>query len=173
MPVILLVLSTLLFWVIYWFIRMGGIQHFQERAAQRKEDARRQEAREAARLVPLRAIDDPRDAATILMLLIARHDGDPTREQIALIEAKLRGVFGFEHELTERMTQARFIARQAVDFEQAASVFADLFKRRLATAERRELVAMLEEVAHHDVASNAQVEAIMAFRPKIGLAPAT
>ena len=172
MPVILLVLSTLLFWVIYWFIRMGGIEHFQQGAAQRKEDARRQQAREAARLIPLRAIDDPRDAATILMLLIARHQGDPTREQIALIESKLRGVFGFEHELTERMTQARFIVREAVDFEQAASLFADLFKRRLTAAERRDLVAMLEEVAQHAAPCDAQVEAITAFKPMIGLAPA-
>jgi hypothetical protein len=142
MPVVLLVLSTLLFWVIYWFIRMGGIEHLQQRAAQRKEEARRQQAREAARLVPLRAIDDPRDAATILMLLIARHQGDPTREQIALIESKLRSVFGFEHELTERMTQARFIARQADDFEQAG-----IRVRRLVQAAARDCGAAR---AHHD-----------------------
>src|SRR5690348_11429879 len=107
MPIILLVVTTLLFWVIYWFIRMGGIEHFQARAARRKDDARRKAAREMSRIAPLRAIDDPRDAAAILMLLIARHNGDPTREQIGLIESKLRSVFGFERELTERMTQAR------------------------------------------------------------------
>ena len=57
-----------------------------------------------------------RDAAAVLMLLIARQNGDPTREQVALIEDKLRSVFGLAHELTERMTQARFVARQAIDF---------------------------------------------------------
>ena len=56
------------------------------------------------------------------MLLIARHDSDPTREQISLIEGKLRSVFGVRRELTERMTQARFIARQTEDFSQAAKV---------------------------------------------------
>jgi uncharacterized tellurite resistance protein B-like protein len=172
MPIILLVVSTLLFWAIYWFVRMGGIEHFQERAAQRKEAARRLAARETSRLAPLRAIDDPRDAAAVLMLLIARHDGDPTREQIALIESKLRNVFGFERELTERMTQARFIAGQTDGFGQAASVFATLFRQRLTREERRQLVAMLEEVACHEAPSETQIEAILAFKPMIDLAPA-
>src|SRR5688572_7613212 len=112
MPVIALILSTLAFWLLYWFVSMGGLDRMRERSVQRKEEARRQNAREASRLAPLRAIDDPRDAAAILMLLVARAHGDPTREQIATIENKLRTVFGFEHELTERMTQARFIARE-------------------------------------------------------------
>ena len=81
MPIIALILSTLVFWLLYWFIRMGGLDHLRERSAQRKEEARRHAAREAARLAPLRAVDDPRDAAAILMLLVARADGDPTREQ--------------------------------------------------------------------------------------------
>ena len=95
MPIILLIAGTLLFWSIYWFIQMGGIEHFQQRKKQREDDAKRAAAREAARLAPVRAIEDPRDAAAILMLLIARTNGDPTREQIALIETKLRTVFGF------------------------------------------------------------------------------
>ena len=172
MPAILIVVLTLLFWVAYWFIRMGGIEHFQERAKKRKEDAQRQEVREKARLAPLRAIDDPRDAATILMLLIARHNGDPTRERIALIEEKLRTVFGFQREVAERMTHARFVAKQIDSFEQAAAVFADLFNRRLTSDERHDLVDMLEDVARNELPYEQQIEAITAFRPKIGLAAA-
>jgi uncharacterized tellurite resistance protein B-like protein len=172
MPIILLIVSTLGFWALYWFIQMGGIEHFRRQKAQRKEEARRQEARENARTAPLRAVDDPRDAAAILMLLIARANGDPTREQIAAIEGKLRSVFGFERELAERMTQARFIARQADSFEQAASAFAPLFKRRLTRDECRQLVDMIEDIARHEAPSEIQIEAIAAFRPMIGLAPA-
>jgi hypothetical protein len=29
MPIIALLFSTLAFWVLYWFIRMGGIDHVQ------------------------------------------------------------------------------------------------------------------------------------------------
>jgi uncharacterized tellurite resistance protein B-like protein len=172
MPIIATIISGLLFWTVYWFIYMGGIEHFRQRKVQRKEEARKQEAREAARAVPLRAVDDPRDAAAILMLLIARENGDPTREQIALIEERLRTVFGFERELNERMTQARFIARQADSFEQAAGVFAPMFKARLTSDERYHLVDLLEEIAHHEQPSESQIEAIAAFRPKIGLAAA-
>ena len=56
--------------------------------------------------------------------MLARANGDPTRERIHLIENKLRTVFGFQRELTERMTQARFIAQQTESFEKAAGVFA-------------------------------------------------
>jgi uncharacterized tellurite resistance protein B-like protein len=172
MPVIALILSTLLFWLIYWFVRMGGMDHLQERWAKRKDEAKKLAAREASRLAPLRAVDDPRDAAAVLMLLVARAHGDPTREQIAAIESKLRTVFGFERELTERMTQARFIARQADSFEQAAGVFADLFKRQLTGDERQHLIEMLEEVARTEMASEGQIDAIAALKPMLGLVPA-
>jgi uncharacterized tellurite resistance protein B-like protein len=172
MPVIALILSTLLFWLLYWFVRMGGIDHLRERFAKRKDDARKLAAREASRLAPLHAIDDPRDAAAVLMLLVARTHGDPTREQIATIENKLRTVFGFERELTERMTQARFIARQTDSFEQAAAAFADLFKRQLTGDERLHLIEMLEEVARTEAPSEPQIEAIAALKPMLGLAPA-
>jgi uncharacterized tellurite resistance protein B-like protein len=172
MPVIALILSTLVFWSLYWFIRMGGIDHLHQRAAQRKEEARRREAREAARAAPLRAVDDPRDAAAVLMLLVARAHGDPTREQIAAIENKLREVFGFQRELTERMTHARFIARHAETFSQAAAIFAPLFKQRLSFTERGDLIDMLEEVARNEEPSEVQAEAIASFKPLIGLAPA-
>ena len=68
MPFAVLVASTLAFWVIYWFVRMGGVDHFRQQAARRKQDALRAQARELEQTAPLRAIDDPRDAATVLML---------------------------------------------------------------------------------------------------------
>ena len=69
MPIILLVISTLVFWVLYWFVRMGGVDHVREHFQQRKDAARRTKARESERTAPLSAIDDPREAAIVLMLL--------------------------------------------------------------------------------------------------------
>ena len=69
MPIAVLVAGTLLFWVIYWFVRMGGIDHVRERSARRRDEARRTQTRELEQTAPLRAIDDPRDAATVLMFL--------------------------------------------------------------------------------------------------------
>ena len=134
MPIVVLVASTLAFWVIYWFIRMGGVDHFREQSGRRKDEARRAQAREQERSAPLRAIDDPRDAATVLMLLIPR-GRDPTAKQIATIEETMRAVFNFDHDVNERLTLARFNASCAHNFAQAARLFAD---RRAAKRSRRQ-----------------------------------
>jgi hypothetical protein len=171
MPIVVLVVSTLAFWVIYWFIRMGGIQHFAEQSARRKDEARRAQARQSQQTAPLRAVDDPRDAATILMLLIPR-GRDPTDRQIAAIEDTMRTVLGFDHDVAERLTHARFIAGSAQSFAQAAGVFADVFNKRLTADERRELIDIVEEIARIDGPSAAQTAEIDVLRQRVGLAPA-
>jgi uncharacterized tellurite resistance protein B-like protein len=174
MPIILVILSTLAFWSLFWFVRMGGIEHVQAKRMRRKEEARLAEARTVSRNAPLRAIDDPREAATILMLLIARTSGDPTREQIAAIEAIVQGTFGFDHQKrAAHMTQARFIASRADSFEQAAAVFADLFNKRLTADEKQQLVDMVEKIAWLDGPSEAHAQAVGVLTRRVGLAPAT
>jgi hypothetical protein len=172
MPVVVLLASTLAFWVIYWFVRMGGVDHFRELSARRKQEARRAQAQELQRTAPLRAIDDPRDAATVLMLLIPR-GRDPTPPQIATIEETMRAVLGFGNDLNERLTHARFIASGAQSFAQAAGLFADLFNKRLTADERRELVDMVEEVARIDGLSTIQTAEIDVLKRRVGLAPAS
>lgn len=169
MPIFVLIASTLVFWVIYWFVRMGGVDHVRERSSRRKDEARRTKARELERTGPLRAIDDPRDAATILMLLIPR-GRDPTARQIAVIEETMHTVFGFDHDVNERLTHARFIASRAQSFTQAARVFADLFNKRLTADERRELVRLVEEVARIDGLSAVQASEIDVLKRGVGLA---
>jgi hypothetical protein len=172
MPIVAVVVLTALFWTAYWFIRMGGVEHFRERAARRRDEARKAEARERDRTALLRAIDDPRDAATILMLLIAR-GGDPTAPQLAAIEHAMARVFDFGGETVARLTQAQFIARSAAGFDDAAKIFADLFRARLSAAEQRELADMLREIARLDGPSPLQSAALESFERKLGFAPAT
>lgn len=171
MPVVVLVASTLAFWLIYWFVRMGGVDHFREQSKRREQEARRAQARELQQTAPLRAIDDPRDAATVLMLLIPR-GRDPTARQIAAIEETMRTVLGFGADVNERLTHARFIAGSAQSFAQAAGLFADLFNKRLTAEERRELVGMVEEVARIDGLSAIQTAEIDGLKRRVGLAPA-
>jgi hypothetical protein len=170
MPIVVLIASTLIFWVIYWFVRMGGIDHFREQSARRKDDARRVKARESEQIAPLRAIDDPREAATVLMLLIPR-GSDPTARQIATIEETMRAVFGFDHDVNERLAHARFIAGRAHSFEQAAKLFADLFNKRLTAEERGELVGLVEKIAGIDAPTAAQTADIDILERALGLAP--
>ena len=171
MPVVALIASTLIFWLIYWFVRMGGIDHFREQSQRRKDAARRTKARESERTAPLCAIDDPREAAIVLMLLVTR-GGDPTASQIAAIEDKLRAVFGFDRDVNERITHARFIASRAQGFAEAAGLFGDLFNKQLTADERRELAGMVEEIARIDGPSAIQTEAIDVLKRKVGLATA-
>jgi hypothetical protein len=171
MPVVVLIASTLVFWAIYWFVRMGGVDHVREQSARRKDAARRAQARESERTAPLCAIDDPREAATVLMLLIPR-GSDPTASQIVAIQDSMRAVFGFDRDVNERLTHARFIASRAQGFAEAAGLFADLFNKQLTTDERRELVGMVEEIARIDGPSAIQTEAIDVLKRKVGLAAA-
>jgi uncharacterized tellurite resistance protein B-like protein len=171
MPIVALILSTLAIWTIYWFSRMGGIDHILARRAQRRDTDRLNRARASERSAPLRAIDDPRDAAMVLMLLSARENGDPTREQVAAVEKLVCATFGFGHEFAARITQARFVARRADSFAQAAAVFADLFNKKLTVDEKCELVAMVEQVANLDGRSQAHEEVLDVLVRRVGLAP--
>jgi hypothetical protein len=150
---------------------MGGVDHVREASARRKDEARRVKARESEQTAPLRTVDDPRDAATILMLLIPR-GRDPTDKQIAVIEDAMHRVFGFDQDLNDRLTHARFIAGRAQSFAQAAGLFADLFNERLTPDERYELIGLVEDVAQLDGMSTAQTEDIEVLKRKLGLAPA-
>src|SRR5262245_54018089 len=169
MPILILIASTLIVWTIYWFVRMDGIDHVREHFRQRRDATRRIKARETERTAPLSVIDDPREAAIVLMLLVTR-GGDPTAGQIAAIKDKMRGVFGFDHDVNDRLTHARFTASRAQSFAEAAGLFASLFNKQLTADERRELVGMVEEIARIDGGPSAtQTEAIDVLKRKVGL----
>jgi hypothetical protein len=172
MPIIGLILSSLLLWTGYWFFRMGGLDRILASRALRKDMERVVRARESQHAAPLTAVEDPRDAAIILMLLMAREGGDPTREHIAMIEKTARAHFGFGDDLGARMTQARFAASRAQGFAHASALFADLFNRKLTAAEKRELVEMVEEVADFEGGGETRAEHVGGLCRRIGLAPA-
>ena len=50
MPIIALVFSTLGFWVIYWFVRMGGVDHVHAVLSRRKAVGLPREAEQTAPL---------------------------------------------------------------------------------------------------------------------------
>lgn len=173
MPIVVLIASTLIFWLIYWFVRMDGLDHIREHFRQRRDTARRIRARETERTAPLSVIDDPREAAIVLMLLITR-GGDPTPHQVAAIHDKMRTVFGFDHDVDDRLTHARFSASRAQNFSEAAVIFSHLFNKQLTADERRELVGMVEEIARIDGGPSAtQIEAIDVLKRKVGLSQPT
>jgi hypothetical protein len=168
MPYVGLVLSTLAIWLIYWFVHMGGMDRAADFLSIRRNSKRREAALAKERVAPIAALVDPRDAALVLMLLIARDASAPTREQYAAIEGKARSVFAFDKELPERMAHARFVAARADSFEQAAGMLSGLLRSHLIENECRELIEMIESIAAYDGPSDAQREAIDGFRRRLG-----
>jgi hypothetical protein len=102
------------------------------------------------------------------MLLVPR-GGDPTAGQIAAIQDTMRAVFGFDRDVNDRITHARFIASRAQGFAEAAGLFAELFNKQLTADERRELVGMVEKIARIDGPSATQAEAIDVLKRRVGL----
>jgi hypothetical protein len=170
MPFIGLVLSTLAAWLIYWFVHLGGLDRAADMLSIRRNARRRQQAQVKEHSAPIAAVDDPRDAALILMLLIAGDASAPTREQYVAIEERARVVLGFDKDLSDRMVHARFVAGRADSFEQAAGIFSKLLTARLTDSERHELIEMLEAIALHDGPSEAQRDAIEALKRSFLLA---
>ena len=172
MPIIGLILSALVSGLAFWFFRSGGLDQLLARQALRKDMQRIARARKSEHEAPLHAVEDPREAATVLMLLMAREGGDPTREHIAAIEKIVRTHFGFADDLGERMTQARFIAGRARSFAHAITLYADLFNKKLTHDEKRELIDMVEEVANFEGGGEAHAAEVDGLARRIGLTPA-
>ena len=169
MPIIGLILSTVVIWAVYWFFSMGGLEHMQAQRAAGKDAERVKRARESERIAPIRAIEDPRDAALVLMILMAREGGDPTREHFAEIEKIAGTTFGFAHDLSTRLAHARFIASRADSFAQAAALLADLFNKKLTRDEKQQLVGMVRQVADFEGARETHAGAIEGLSQRLGL----
>lgn len=151
MPVIAAILGAIATGLVYWLIWGKGVDYIEQRwraGRDAKRDAtRRQATITSERLAPLRSVDDPRDGATILMLLVARLRGDPTPEQVATVETEMRAVLGLNTEVTGRLAYARFAASQDLAFEDAVEDVAPKLKQALTGAEIEDLLAMLGRVA--------------------------
>jgi|SRR5829696_6243630 len=151
MPVVAAVIGAIMTGLFYWLMWGGGLDYIDARIRQssdRKRDAQRRAAAiERQRMAPLRSIADARDAAAVLMVLVASQRGVPTPEQNAAIEREMREVLGFGAELTGRIAYAKFAAEQALSAEDAVDALAPLFRSNLTAGERKELFGMLRRVA--------------------------
>jgi hypothetical protein len=151
MPVVGAVLGAILTGLFYWLMWGGGLQYIDARLQQSRERKRDQERRAAAiknqRMAPLRSIVDARDAAVLMMVLVARERGVPTPEQLAAIEREMREVLGCGPELEGRLAYAKFAAEQVLSAEDAVDALTPLFRGKLTAQEREELFGMLKRVA--------------------------
>lgn len=122
-------------------------------------------AREQERRAALRAISDPREAATAVMVAVAESRGTVTDEQTAEIKAQMRTVLGFADALDHHLSVAQHASRRAAVPATVIDETAQLFQSHLDARERGELVAMVDAVAKlHGGPTEAQASLIERLR---------
>jgi len=179
MPVVLAILgaiaSGLFMWVV-WGNGMEVINHWLDGRAQRSKEARDAKAiaanRERALRAPLRAIEDPREAALVLLLGLAGIRGDITPEQRDVVAANARDKLGLGEKLDHQIALAEFAAKQAPSSNDVVNDLAPLFQLHLNDDELADLMAMVEAIAAvHGGPTEAQSTFITRLQARLGFKP--
>lgn len=112
----------------------------------------------------LTATNDPRVAATVMMVIVAAETGRLTREKEEQIISLLHSRIGLEPDLArECLTTSQQIARQLRgDLGSRLNRLLEPIERNCTLAEKRDLVEMLEAVAGQSAVSPGLVHAELA-----------
>ncbi|MCA0401012.1 MAG: hypothetical protein LCH38_09375 [Proteobacteria bacterium] len=175
MPVIGVILGAVIWGVILWMIWGNGIQvvnHWldtrKERESENKNAKAIADARERAQRAPLRALEDPREAAMILLTKLAMLRGEITAEQNLALSKIAMDRLGLEGKPEHHTTLAAFAARAAKDADHVVADLSPLFHTRLTREEMDDLFAMMSEIAAlHGGATEAQEAMIERMRRRL------
>lgn len=175
MHVILAILGALgAIGVIVWRISMAiqGARVIGEAAGEVANLPRKMRFRSKANRKGLSAVDDPREAATILLLGIARTGGEVTVEDKTAIRGEIMRRFDVdEAEAEELIARAAWVSSGLSNPEDGIARMTNLIAQRLSARELGELAAMLEAVAASDGAVSPAQDAYLAqYRRRAGLA---
>jgi len=135
---------------------------------------RRMKFRARSAQAGLDVVDDPREAATVMMLEVARADGQVNAEQRKVIEDSIVDHFELSREDAEHLiTQAGWLSRNApaphAVMERMARIV--MAAGGLGREQYRDLEGMLVAVAEADgIASYEQTTLINIFANRVGLA---
>jgi uncharacterized tellurite resistance protein B-like protein len=175
MPVILAILGALFSGLVMWVIWGNGMQVINQwidgKSAQSKAEKDQQaiaEARDRATRAPLRSIEDPREAALVLLSKLAMLRGEITAEQNIALSRIATERLGLEGKPEHHTTLAAFAARSVPDPVKVVADLTPLFHVRLDAAEKDDLFAMMDEIASlHGGATEAQAAMIERTRSRM------
>ena len=116
-------------------------------------------------------INDPREAATLLMLEVARADGEVTSSQKATIRGQMSTRFEMsEDEANEMLTQVAWLSRELPEPGAAIGRMVRLLRDTVTPGEIAELTAMMRAVAFADGDPNdAQLALIDEYKRTAGV----
>jgi uncharacterized tellurite resistance protein B-like protein len=128
--------------------------------------------RRKALAAPLRAIDDPREGALVVLMRVCLARGEVTPEQREVIAAIAREKFDLTERVEHHLSLAEFAAKQAPSSEDVINSLVPLFHDRLTDDERGDLLLMLDQVASlHGGPTDVQETFVARFRTKLGYKP--
>jgi uncharacterized tellurite resistance protein B-like protein len=97
---------------------------------------------------PLDMVEDPREAATAMMLTLAQYRGPLTDAQLRLIQSEMVSNFALPNEeATEMLTRGRWLVRDEGDVHHTLRRLSPVIEAKCSPAERRDLLGMLKVVA--------------------------
>lgn len=176
MPIFLAILGAIGSGLFMWLVWGNGMdvinQWLDGRAQQKKEaqDARAiADARDRALRAPLRAVEDPREAALVLLARLAQARGEMTPEQRAAIADLAREKLDLDEKLEHQIAVAEFAAKQAPSNMDVINDLAPLFQLRLTEEEVADLIGMVDAVgALHGGPTEAQITFITRLEARLG-----
>jgi uncharacterized tellurite resistance protein B-like protein len=120
---------------------------------------------------PVRAIDDPRLAASVMMHVIAKCEGDLSETEKTVILTQMRDVLELtEAQAKEMQAQARWLTADVKDETTFLRRASSAIHSRCDDREKRQLIDMLRAVAEiDDGASELQADAIDRLQHDLGL----
>lgn len=146
MPIIGAVIGAIMTGLLYWFMWGGGMEYVDGAMRDRKDRKRRLAKRQEIGTPPLKALKDPREAATALLIQAALARGIMTPEQRDKIRDQMKTVLNYGPELEDRLQFCEFAAGQAQTPEMAIEDVVDLLRKSLDEPEREDLRRMLDRV---------------------------
>jgi uncharacterized tellurite resistance protein B-like protein len=124
-----------------------------------------------ARREGVEVIADPREAATLLMLSVARAGGEVTASQKATIRGQMTTRFELSEQTADEMlTQVAWLSRELPEPGSAVGRMVGLLKDAVTEDELRQLATMMDLVSHADGDPKpAQRELVEAYRRAAGV----
>ncbi|MFP4002964.1 MAG: TerB family tellurite resistance protein [Alphaproteobacteria bacterium] len=140
--------AAALFFIYRIYLAVQAGREVADRIGDPRRFARRFRWARKVRGNPLETLEDPREAATVLMLAVARTEGELTDAARDTIRAQMRRYFGMSGEAAEAMLrQLAWMTREMTDITPRMRHLAALLRRHCTAAEREDVAAMLDEVA--------------------------
>ena len=177
MPVIIALLGAIMSGLFMWMVWGNGMEvvnHWLDKRADQSKQARDAkaiaEARDRAARAPLRAIEDVREAALVLLCILTRARGEMTEEQRVLIAGLVRDRLMLEGKAENHISLAEFAVKNAPSLDSAVHDVTPLLFARLDDTQKSDLMAMLNEVASlHGGATDKQSEIIERLTSRLGV----